>query len=485
MGIYSGKRVVNGDEASIVPDLNGDVLAFPYFEAGQVVAEKYRGRQAPDGSKVMWQRVGGRKTFYNADILDDPSLIDGSNALVIVEGEPDVLAVISAGYPFVASVPDGAVPDRDAQGNPLPAVPAHANDIDPNADDKFRFIVNNWDRLKKIKRFVLMLDGDGPGMRMRDELARRLGRVRCSFVEYPEGSKDANEVLLAHGADAVLRMIGKAPLFPIRGIYRMSEFPDPPEIKPVTTGWGRLDLPVQDGMAGLMLEQGLFMTVLGAPEAGKSTWTTQLAANVARLHGWIVGIATFEMKVKPYMQKLLRQAYFEKPVANLRPEDMAKADRFIDRHFVFIHNDAIEDDEEPTLDWALEKAADAVIRHGLNVLIFDPWNEIEHKRRRDQSLTEYIGDAIKKMKRFARFYNVLVIVVIHPTKEGGLKEKMSLYDAADSANWVNKADYGIIIERDYGGNLTKCVVNKVRYRPTGRRGETSFVYIPELELFSQ
>jgi hypothetical protein len=28
-------------------------------------------------------------------------------------------------------------------------------------------------------------------------------------------------------------------------------------------------------------------------------------------------------------------------------------------------------------------------------------------------------------------------------------------------------------------------VGKVRYRVTGRRGETQFTYIPELEIFSQ
>jgi hypothetical protein len=33
--------------------------------------------------------------------------------------------------------------------------------------------------------------------------------------------------------------------------------------------------------------------------------------------------------------------------------------------------------------------------------------------------------------------------------------------------------------------MTTIKVGKVRYRQTGRRGDTMFSYIPELEIFSQ
>ncbi|WP_375764216.1 AAA family ATPase [Bradyrhizobium sp. Pha-3] len=490
MGIFSGKRVTIGDENSVVPDVAGDILVFPYFENGVDVAAKYRARPRPDGSKVMWQRPNGRRTFYNADVLDDPKLSEGSAALVVVEGEPDCLAVQSAGYPFVVSVPDGAPPDRDAQGRELPTVPSGTDDIDPDNDDKFKFLANNWDRLKKIKRFVLMTDDDGPGRRLREELARRLGHVRCSFVQYPNclaKKPDANEVLLQHGASAIVTMIANAMPYPIKGVYRMSDFPEPPPMNPVSTGWGRLDLPVQEGMAGLMLERGLFMTVLGIPGSGKSTWTTQLATNVARNHGWRVGVATFEMKVKPYMQKLIRTAFLGRAITHFLDPAVREADRFINEQFVFFHCELDDDEEDPTVDWLLDRAADAVVRYGLDMLVVDPWNELEHQRRRDESLTEYVGRAVKKLKRFARVYNVLVIVVIHPTKEGGLKGigSLSLYDAADSSHWVNKADYGVKIEGDHVNGQTIVDVGKIRHRVTGRRGRTIFNYIPELELISQ
>ena len=488
MGIYSGKVVQDGDTRDVKPDAEGDVIVFPYFEGGKEISAKFRGKPHPDGTKRMWQRAGAKRTFYNADILDDPALIDGSAALVITEGEPDCLAVLSAGYPFAVSVPDGAPPDKDANGNVLPAVPSNA-EIDPEQDTGFKFVFNNWDKLKKIKRFVLCTDDDGPGHRLRDELARRLGGARCAFVTYPacgDKKSDANEVLIQHGATAVLDMITNAVPMPVRGLYRMNDFPQEPELHPVTSGFGRLDLPVQNGMAGLMPDLGLFMTVLGKPESGKSTWTTQLAANLARIHGWNIAIATFEMR-RRQMYRLLQCAFADKAPEKFSSAEWSKANDFINKRFTLIHNDSMKDDDDPTIEWILDCAADAVIRDSINVLIIDPWNEADHHRKPGESLTEYTGRAIKKLKRFAQTFNVLVIVVIHPTKEGGLKPSgdLSLYDAADSAHWVNKADLAVLIDRDYQSEMMTVKVGKVRYRVTGRRGETKFTYIPELEIFSQ
>lgn len=92
-------------DGQVVPDVNGNVIVFPYYENGVVVAEKYRA-----AGKRFWQKAGGKKTFYNADVLDDPALENGSAALCIFEGELDCVAALSCGFPFSVSVPDGAPP---------------------------------------------------------------------------------------------------------------------------------------------------------------------------------------------------------------------------------------------------------------------------------------------------------------------------------------------------------------------------------------
>ncbi len=72
----------------------------------------------------------------------------------------------------------------------------------------------------------------------------------------------------------------------MKGLYKLSEFPDAGAICTYSTGFGALD-PTGDRTAPYMqLYQGCFMIVSGLPGGGKTAWTTQLAFNMARLHGW-------------------------------------------------------------------------------------------------------------------------------------------------------------------------------------------------------
>jgi len=106
-GLYTA-RSENGE---VVPDVNGNIVVFPFEEHGVTVNEKYR---AP--GKKFWQSKGGKKTFFNADALDDPALEDGRMALVVTEGEVDMLTAIDCGFPLAVSVPDGAPPAVDRDG---------------------------------------------------------------------------------------------------------------------------------------------------------------------------------------------------------------------------------------------------------------------------------------------------------------------------------------------------------------------------------
>lgn len=275
MGLYSAKAAPFGaKDREPIPDVGGNILAFPYFEAAREINAKFR---AP--GKRFFQREGCRKTFYNSDVIDDPALAAGTVALVITEGEPDAIVSIQCGHPHTVSCPDGAPPDRDSQGRPIPMRPD--DEIDPANDSKFEFYFNNKLRLAPIKRIILATDGDGPGMRLRDELARRIGRVRCLFVEYPfqdqkvvdtedrngkkikRAVKDLNEVRMHFGDDAVRDMIRNARPYPVKGLYHLCQYPELPPIPTFTTGWWSLD-------RNLRLFAGEFMVVTGIPSHGKA-----------------------------------------------------------------------------------------------------------------------------------------------------------------------------------------------------------------------
>lgn len=478
MGVYSGAQQSTGDdETRIVAREDGNVICFPFFDRdgeGEVAC-KYRA-----AGKKFWQRAGGRKTFFNAQVLDDPALQDGSHYLVITEGEIDALAVVEAGYPFVVSVPDGAPPARDGDGN-LIEVPNGTADVDLATDDKFKFIFNNWERLKKIKRIVIAVDNDEPGQRLAAEMVRRLGRVRCCFVAFPEGCKDLDDVLMKHGSGEVNRILLAARPYPVSGVYKLSEFPPEPMLDPRSTGWGRLD-------NYLRVYYPALMVVTGRANSGKSAWSNQLVANLAYFYDWKCGIASFEMRIRPFVTSTLSAVY-----RNLsgRRYTRESEDKWMEDNFTFIAPDP-QDDEVHDIDWLLDKATAAVIRHGIRVLLIDPWNEIDHVKLPGESSTDYVSRALRACKTFARRYDVLLIVVAHPTKSGAEKnpDEISLYDVSDSAHFANKADLGVVIARlgdPEHDSISSVMVKKVRYQPdTGcTGGRIEFTFDRQARIFSE
>ena len=109
------------------------------------------------------------------------------------------------------------------------------------------------------------------------------------------------------------------------------------------------------------------------------------------------------------------------------------------------------------------------------MVILDPYNEMEHKHARDETLTEYTSLAIQKIKHFAKKYHVHMIIVAHPAKprrsNDGAYPIPSLYDISDSQHWYNKCDAGIVVHRtETDLNLIK--VEKIRFQgQIGQKGE--------------
>lgn len=454
--VFTAERNAAGE---VVPSIGGNILVFPFFERGAIVAEKYRG---PD--KKFWQRAGGRRTFWNSDALDDPALTTGHMALVITEGEIDALTAIDCGFPLSVSVPDGAPSVKEGDD------PEALDPIDPSkeGEGKFEFLWNNRERLKNIKRFVIATDNDAPGKRLAAELVRRLSASRCMFVAYPEGCKDLNDVLVKHGPEAVANALNAARPYPVRGLYRISEYPDLPAVRTYLTGWEMVD-------KHLTIFAGEFMVVTGIPGHGKSTWVLNLVVNLGERYGWRSAIFSPEMPTVPHMRGKLRRIISRRDVMALDRAAVDKADEWIDRHLVFIDADPTgKEDEDFDLDWILDRATDAVLRDGIRLLVIDPWNEVEHARKASESMTDYIGRSIRSIKRFARLYDVAVIVIAHPTKDvakEGKSRPVTLYDIEGSAHWFNKCDHGIVIDRpDADKDEALIRVAKVRFEETGERG---------------
>ena len=451
-GIYTARW-----EGKIVkPDADGNVVVFPFFEENQIVGEKWR--TLPKGFS---QRPGSKQIFWNAEVIAAAA----GGRLIITEGEIDALTAIDCGFDNTVSVPNGA--------------PEQA--IDPATDQdggKFAFLWEARRELSEVAEVVLAVDNDGNGTTLRAELVRRLSASRCLSVEYPPGCKDLNEVLTKHGPKKVVSVLNNARPYPVRGLYGIDDFPEQPELATSETGWKQLD-------QHLKPFPGELMVITGTTGHGKSSFAIHLICNMCSKNGWKAAIFSPEMPVKPQMHDKLRRILCQRSDAG--SVQIAAADDWIRQHMVFLSSDPTGkwDDDELTVDWILEKATDAVHRHGIRILLIDPWNEVEHPKRKEELMTEYIGRSIRDLRRFAQQRDVIVIIVAHPTKEI-VKEKRppGLYDIDGSAHWANKPDHGVTVyipQRDV--DAAEIIVTKVRFGNTGRRGKVQLDYDLDSERY--
>jgi hypothetical protein len=179
------------ESASVyMPQVREEVesVIFSYFRNGKLINRKYRTIQ----DKYFRMETGCELVLFG---LDD---IEADKSLIWVEGEIDKLSCEVAGYRNAVSVPNGAPP--------------------PNAKrygSKFSFLVADWEKIDSVTGHVLAVDADEPGKRLEKELARRLGIEKCRRVRWPEGRKDANDVLIKDGPEDLRWFIEHAEPYPI------------------------------------------------------------------------------------------------------------------------------------------------------------------------------------------------------------------------------------------------------------------------------
>lgn len=454
----------------------GDCVVLPFVRNGETVRRKYRALVRSEDRSPWSQDPGGPRIAFNEDCLRQADLI--GQPLLITEGEFDCLAALQSGFARSISVPDGAPPPGERTREELQASAKYAwlTDLEEQG-------LLHKDRVSEI---IIAADGDENGGALLQDLAIRLGKERCKFLTYPkarkdrgrERCKDLNEVLEDYGQKGVVETIGRAAWIAIPGVYRMSELPPPgpmvifePPRHPLLAQHFRVRL-------------GDFSVITGTPGFGKTSFISDVLCGIAHAHGEKVAWASFEQDPVRDHKRTLRSWFAGRREVDMDASERASADRWIDERHLFI---VASENDDPTLEWLMEKMTVAALRHGCRLFVIDPWNEIEHARARDESETEYIGRSIRSLKRFAKAFQVHVCVVAHPTKSvkdsDGTYKMPTLYDIAGSANWYNKCDLGVIVHRE-NEHDTLIKVQKSRYHDIiGTPGEVRMQYSKDERRF--
>jgi twinkle protein len=426
----------------------GPALDFNYYERGGIVATKHR---ALNGKDFLCS--GSPQSFYLSHLPEQ-------DVLILCEGELDSLSFLEANL-VALSIPNGAIAPKSNTGVVI--------------DHRFRYLHSLKDRIDKSQRVVLALDGDGPGETTSEELARRIGKYKCYKVEWPEGCKDANDLLLKAGPEALREAVGQAKPWPVHGLYSADSFSSGildlyrgGISRGESTGYTNLD-------ALYSVVPGQMTIVTGIPSSGKSELVDQLMVNLALSKGWKFAVCSFENEPRIHIAKLIakiaRQPFFEGPTPRLSESEVSRLLKIVDSHFSFLYQ---ADGSLSSIDSIIERLKVAVLRYGVRGAVIDPYNYIE--RPRSMSETEWISEMLTRLSVFVKAHDIHLWFVAHPTKMYRNQEgKVPIpkgYDISGSGAWYAKADVGMTVHRPNpdSDTITEVHIWKSRYEWMGRQG---------------
>lgn len=419
-----------------------NTVQFNYYLNGELVNTKFR-----TGDKCFKLVSGAELIPYNIDAIKE------QRECTICEGEMDALSFVECGIDTVVSVPNGA-----------------------NANLQYLddFIESHFEDKETI---YIASDTDTKGVALRNELICRLGVERCRIVEYGDGCKDANEHLIKFGKESLLRCLDNASEPKVEGIFTVSDIEDAINSlyeygfqRGLTVGHENLDRLIS-------FETKRLCIITGSPGSGKSELIDEIAEKLNIRYNWRFAFFSPENAPISYHFGKIAEKFTGKKFdkEHLPYAEFQQVKEHLQKDFFFI-----SPEEDFTLDSILDKAKVLVRRKGIKALVIDPYNRVESTLEKGQTETQAVSKFLDRLTNFAQRNDVLVILMAHPTKlpkgkDGGI-EVPTLYDISGSANFFNKADFGIVVHRNRIDNITEVHVQKVKFRHLGECGKAEFKY---------
>ena len=427
-----------------------NTIQFNYFIGGELVNIKYR-----DGRKNFKLYKGAEKVFYNIDATN------GYDSVYIVEGEMDVLSFHEAGIKNCISVPNGAT--------------LNSNNLE--------YLDNCIDYFADKERVIIAVDSDEAGQALQSELVRRLGAELCYTLDFKD-CKDANEYLQKYGKEELAKRVHTAKAIPLENVLTYREI----EADVEDFVFNGFKPGYQVGLSNFddifSTYTGQFITVTGIPSSGKSDFVDQMAVGYNLNYGWKTAFASPENKpTYLHAHKLIRKLWQGMPdKSDVGSDKWNNISSHINDNFFFIEMDRY------SLDSVLRKGAELVKRKGIKCLVIDPYNKVRDTDAKTDDVNKYTLEYLQKIETFCKKFDVLVIIVAHPTKmyknaEGKIEEP-TMYNIKGGGEWYDASYHGILVHRDYDAKTVKAKVLKVKFQNLGENGaEAHFKWEPKSGSF--
>lgn len=420
------------------------VLVFPFIDPdGNMQFVKYRNTEHVKGSgSKEWCEKDCRPILFGMNHVNTDE-----KRLILTEGQIDSLTLNECGYSNAVSVPTGK--------------------------NGFTWYPFCYDWLKSFEELIVFGDHENGEITLLSEMTTRFdGTVKHVRPEDYLDCKDANELYLKHGADAVKQAVESAvivqnprivDLFAIQrqNIDGMEKF---------STGFAQLD----KILGGFFM--GQFILITGKRGEGKSTLANQfVTAGLKR--GFPALIYSGELNDWMVQDWTIRQLAGDR---NIRGNETANGfhsysvpDNVFRRiatkfeGMIFNYDNGIVDNgneiEKP--EPLLETIEQAIKQYGCRVILIDNLmtaisDDLSSDFYRQQS------EFAKSLAILAKRFQVLVILVAHPKKSNGQKE-FSNDDVSGSSNITNLVDVVIHYGRSKDA-ASDSVLNVFKNRLTGK-----------------
>ena len=452
-------KITEGKEFMPQTGKEENTIQFNYFINNELINIKYR-----DGKKNFKLVKGAEKIFYNID-----STI-GHDYVVIVEGEMDALSCYEAGIFSVISVPNGATINNN----------------------NLEYLDNCVDYFESKEKIILAVDQDEAGENLKQELIRRLGAEACFTCDFGL-YKDANEFLIHNGRDMLADVIKNASPVPIENVLTLKDVDN--ELQEfIEEGFKpgyQIGLDNFDSIFSTYT--GQFITVTGVPSSGKSDFVDRMVAGYQLKYGWKTAFASPENKPTfLHAHKLMRKIGNWMPAKeDINTNKWKEVSSIVNDNFFFIENERYD------LDSVLNKGAQLVKRKGIKCLVIDPYNKVKMNGAAAMSIPDATMEYLTRIEAFAKKYDVLVIVVAHPTKmykrDDGTLDEPNMYNIKGGGEWYDASYHGLLVHRNYEKKTVKVKVLKVKFQNLGEnQAEAHFKwdhisgnYLPVLDITNE
>ena len=399
----------------------GPAVALPYRREGKAYAWKFRGVERKD-----WRSTQG----VSRGLFNEDALREGDGPIVITEGEIDALSVIQAGYSRAVSLPDGWTEDGG----------------------KRQILIDVEKLLRKAEFVIVASDADKVGAGLPRTVANILLGHDVRYVDWPEGCKDANDVLVAHGEGRIAQCLSEAKRVDPPGgfITGLLDLPPLPSRRVLRIGMAPYDY-------GIAFEVGTLSVGTGTPGAGKSTFTTFAAYQVAQHEKVRVAFLAFETSAQRIRDQLCR-LHGRKPFDDMGRDEQLRVLTELHPQFRIVHR-TYEEGTQHHLPWLRSMIYTLAVRDNCKLIIVDPWNELEHLPEAGESMTNYINFALQQMRQWAQQFDTHICLIAHPKKMStqGKPQCPTGYDIADSAAFFNKPALGFSVHASEADDGDECV----------------------------